>query len=163
MTQNSYTDGSHTYLFTYGTLMSDGPLNSHIKKRGGEYHADAVTARGWDMDSLSAYPIAARPKSYDTEMRILGEVWRIPWVVLPLLDQVEGSEYVRSCQMVYLLDQNDNITDETIPAQVFTAKFWQQPSNGPLPPGIYFHKSLEALSWNNQQSWNAATTRKETN
>lgn len=149
---DKFSKEGQTFLFTYGTLMSDGPLNHHLKRHGCEYVCDGVTDVGWDMDSLGAFPIATRPMTYNTDFRILGEVWSIPWVMLPILDQVEGSLYTRSGNVVSCLDDNDKITKEVVGCQIFTARVWEQPKAGPLPDKIVFHPQLNALAWANRTS-----------
>lgn len=76
-------------LFVYGSLKRG--LSNHGMLRGAVYVGEAVTAAGYRLVRIDAYPALTRPGS----RAIRGELYRVTPELLDALDAFEGDEYVR--------------------------------------------------------------------
>ena len=81
-------DRTHCLLFVYGSLKRGGA--NHQQLDAAEYVAKARTAARFGLRVIDGYPALVAGSR-----RIVGELYRILVGSLPVLDEFEGSGYVR--------------------------------------------------------------------
>jgi|SRR5271154_302278 len=84
------------FLFVYGTLKRGEPGNELMKN---SRFVSVVMRTGLTWVRTADYPSAVRGETIDY---VVGEIWEVPLVDLPMLDEYEGQNYER----VLLPDSN---------------------------------------------------------
>lgn len=74
-------------LFVYGTLKAGGRLNKHLTKNGAEYKGQAQTGPAFRLYRVNWFPGMVEDS---TGQGVHGEVYEIPFTLLPMLDKVEA-------------------------------------------------------------------------
>jgi gamma-glutamylcyclotransferase (GGCT)/AIG2-like uncharacterized protein YtfP len=74
-------------LFCYGTLKQGGRLNKYLTENGAEFKGQAQTGPAFRLYKVNWFPGMVEDP---TGLGVNGEVFEIPFTILPLLDKIEA-------------------------------------------------------------------------